>query len=90
MHLADIQPHILGEVVKFCSQEYIENPFMSSLSLSPCSTDTIMKPRVTFLFQMQPDTVMDMLGAAHYLQIPSLARYAISMLAEYAEGKLCL
>jgi len=72
VHLVDIQPQILKDVISFCSQELQENPNQNSPS------------KVVFVFQITPDSVMDILSAAHYLQIPSLTGYATSMLADFA------
>ena len=74
-------------------KEYEENPLLQTgvgahMHVNSVEGGQPSASRVTFLFQMKPDTVMDMLAAAHYLQIPSLANYAISMLAEYATGEL--
>jgi hypothetical protein len=42
--------------------------------------------RTSFVFELKPELVMELMAAAEYLQIPSLVSHIINMLAEYADG----
>jgi len=92
-----ISATVLEEVIRFCSQECKENPsFLQSLpQSSPKALADGQAPdfsgkdekvlRTSFVFELKPELVMELMAAAEYLQIPSLVSHIINMLAEYAD-----
>ena len=96
IRLDHISAAVLKEVIHFCTQECQENSsFLQSLpSPSPRGTqegtyignkdEKVL--RTSFVFELKPETVMELMSAAEYLQIPSLISHIINMLAAYADG----
>lgn len=91
----------MEEIIRFCTQECLENPsFLQSLHPSPSKSKDEKQNeendekkegkervvRTSFVFELKPEIVMELMSAAEYLQIPSLVSHIIKMLAAYAEG----
>eukprot|EP01112_Ceratiomyxa_fruticulosa_P020114 TRINITY_DN675_c0_g1_i2.p1 TRINITY_DN675_c0_g1~~TRINITY_DN675_c0_g1_i2.p1 ORF type:complete len:711 (+),score=145.43 TRINITY_DN675_c0_g1_i2:156-2288(+) len=81
--LPEISSSVLEEILKFLHQDFLENPL---LHLPNNESGTSSTPRVHFQFQIRPEILMDILAAAHFLELSILSQYSISMLAHNIES----
>eukprot|EP00761_Pharyngomonas_kirbyi_P014862 gb/GECH01014893.1/.p1 GENE.gb/GECH01014893.1/~~gb/GECH01014893.1/.p1 ORF type:complete len:955 (+),score=222.79 gb/GECH01014893.1/:1-2865(+) len=95
--LSTISPEVMEEILRFLFMDYLENRTsiendsqndiqsdLSQISVTELlRKDTETKnQRVSFLFELKPSLVMDILLASHYLIIPNLLKSATRMLAD--------
>lgn len=89
-------------MIRFCLEESKVNPFIIAKTSpkkgesdtnnnnndenQENNSDTNNNIRTSFVFELKPDLVMEMVTAAEYLQIPSLLQHVLKMLSAYSEG----
>eukprot|EP01102_Stenamoeba_stenopodia_P018010 TRINITY_DN654_c0_g1_i1.p1 TRINITY_DN654_c0_g1~~TRINITY_DN654_c0_g1_i1.p1 ORF type:complete len:833 (+),score=153.34 TRINITY_DN654_c0_g1_i1:233-2731(+) len=93
LHLQELDGDMVEKILQFCFEDSIFNPVSSAerekknnakgrnSAFVPEATSQ-KDSRVVFLFSLSPDVVMDIMMAAHFLQVPRLVDIACKMLAD--------